>query len=71
MRITAQDLLKLGIIDSIIAEPLGGAHRAREEMINRVGDNIYTQLKRLEILTPAELLAQRRNKFINMGKIVI
>jgi acetyl-CoA carboxylase carboxyl transferase subunit alpha len=71
MRITAQDLLKLGIIDSIIAEPLGGAHRGREEMINRVGENVSNQFARLSLLSPAELLAQRRDKFINMGKIVI
>lgn len=71
MRITAQDLLKLGIIDSIIAEPTGGAHRAREEMINRVGENVSSQFNRLFTLSSAELIAERRTKFLNMGKLTI
>jgi acetyl-CoA carboxylase carboxyl transferase subunit alpha len=68
LRITAQDLLQLGIIDLIIQEPLGGAHRDRDETISRVGEAISEELNEVAALDPGVLLAQRREKFLNMGK---
>ena len=68
LRITAQDLHKLGIIDKIIPEPLGGAHRAREETIARVGQAIGGALGELSGLDGATLLEQRREKYLGMGK---
>lgn len=68
LRITAQELLTLGIIDEIIAEPLGGAHRAADVTIASVGDAISKSLKPLMSLSGDELIRKRREKFLNMGK---
>jgi acetyl-CoA carboxylase carboxyl transferase subunit alpha len=68
LRLTAQDLLKLGIIDQIVPEPIGGAHRKRDEMIVRVGDAIGDALECLARLDRKSLLAERREKYLNMGK---
>ncbi|HEU0117291.1 MAG TPA: acetyl-CoA carboxylase carboxyltransferase subunit alpha [Alphaproteobacteria bacterium] len=68
LRLTAQDLHQLGIIDQIIPEPIGGAHRKREEMIARVGEAISKELSSLSHLDKKALLAQRREKFLDMGK---
>lgn len=68
LRLTAQDLLQLGIIDQIIPEPLGGAHRSREEMIGRVGDAISEALEELSRHDGKTLLANRREKYLAMGK---
>lgn len=68
LRITAQDLHKLGIIDNIIAEPLGGAHRKRDEMIASVGEAITGALEDLSRLDKKSLLAERKEKYLDMGK---
>jgi acetyl-CoA carboxylase carboxyl transferase subunit alpha len=68
LRLTAQDLLTLGIIDEIIQEPLGGAHRQREETIARVAKAIETNLFSVLDLDKKSLLTQRREKYLNMGK---
>ena len=67
MRLTAQDLLKLGVIDRIIPEPLGGAQRARAEAVAAVGAAIAEMLKDLSGKKPAELIRDRRQKFLGMG----
>jgi acetyl-CoA carboxylase carboxyl transferase subunit alpha len=67
MRLTAQDLSQLRVVDQIIAEPLGGAHRAPEETINAVGDALEAALEPLLVLSGAELRHQRRQKFLKMG----
>lgn len=67
LRLTAQDLQKLGIIDKIIAEPLGGAHRKRDDIIARVGDAIAEELEQLLRHDRKTLLAERREKFLSMG----
>ena len=64
MKITAQDLKELEIIDSIIAEPLGGAHRNSSETIKNVGNAIKTSLKQINNLDKIELLNQRKNKYL-------
>lgn len=67
MRITAQDLKKLGIIDDIIAEPVGGAHRGRPETISATGDAVARALNSLSELAPDALRDQRRDKFLAIG----
>jgi acetyl-CoA carboxylase carboxyl transferase subunit alpha len=68
LRLTAKDLLQLGIIDRIIPEPLGGAHRKPEETVARVGEAIAASLRELSGKDRKTLLAERRDKFLNMGK---
>ncbi len=67
MRLTADDLIKLGVIDKIIPEPMGGAHRAKEETIKSVGEAIAAMLGELEGQDGPELVANRRAKFLGMG----
>ncbi|MCX2725096.1 acetyl-CoA carboxylase carboxyltransferase subunit alpha [Roseibium salinum] len=68
LKITAQDLKQLGVIDTIIEEPVGGAHRAREIVIDNAGKAIESAFTELEGLTPEELRKQRRDKFIAIGR---
>jgi acetyl-CoA carboxylase carboxyl transferase subunit alpha len=67
MRLTAQDLHELSVVDQIIPEPLGGAHRAPEEAITAVGDALEQALEPLLVLSGAELRHRRRQKFLGMG----
>ena len=68
LKMTADDLLKLGVIDEIVPEPLGGAHRDRPKMIASLGDAIETALTELGRQDGARLRAERREKYLNMGK---
>ncbi|WP_029058659.1 acetyl-CoA carboxylase carboxyltransferase subunit alpha [Stappia stellulata] len=68
MKITAQDLMQLKVIDEIVEEPLGGAHRAREIVVDRAGKAIDTALARLESMDAAALRAERRKKFLAIGR---
>jgi acetyl-CoA carboxylase carboxyl transferase subunit alpha len=67
LRLTAQELLRLGVIDQIVTEPLGGAHRAPQEAIARVGEAIDEALRPLAALDGDTLRRQRRQKFLAMG----
>jgi len=67
LKLTAQDLLKLGIIDQIVTEPLGGAHRDKAATIDAVGDAIESALAPLLDLDGPALRKQRREKFLAMG----
>ena len=67
LRLTAQDLHKLGVIDRIIAEPMGGAQRDRAATIDSVGACIEDMLAKLGGLGREELIRERRKKFLNMG----
>jgi acetyl-CoA carboxylase carboxyl transferase subunit alpha len=71
MRITAADLLDLKVIDGIVPEPLGGAHRAPEQTIQAVGDTIARALGDMAGLSPAELRRQRREKYLAMGRNLV
>lgn len=71
MKITAQDLKRLGVIDEIIREPLGGAHRDVQMAVNTVGDQIEATLQRLSEMTAADLIAARRAKFLNIGRSLL
>jgi acetyl-CoA carboxylase carboxyl transferase subunit alpha len=68
MKITAQDLLRFGIIDEIVPEPVGGAHRAREAAVQAAGDAIERALASLSALGPAELRDHRAAKFEAIGR---
>jgi acetyl-CoA carboxylase carboxyl transferase subunit alpha len=68
MRITAQDLLKLGVIDRIVTEPPGGAHRDPAEAIARTGHAISAALADLAGLSPTELRDKRAEKFLAIGR---
>jgi acetyl-CoA carboxylase carboxyl transferase subunit alpha len=67
LKLTAQDLLKLGVIDAVIAEPLGGAHRERVPAITAAGDAIEQALRPLAGMDGPNLRQQRREKFLAMG----
>lgn len=67
MKITASDLQALGVIDRIVAEPLGGAHRDPEAAIGALKGAIMEELEGCSSLGPKELLAQRRAKFLAIG----
>ena len=67
MKITAKDLLKLGIIDKIIDEPLGGAHRESIQMISQVKSHLKDTIAELNRLTEVELIQRRRDKFLKIG----
>jgi acetyl-CoA carboxylase carboxyl transferase subunit alpha len=68
MKITAQDLIGLKIIDRIIEEPPGGAHSAREAAIQTVGDAIAEELKALTALSPDAVRQQRAERFYAIGR---
>jgi acetyl-CoA carboxylase carboxyl transferase subunit alpha len=68
MKITAQDLLRFGIIDSIISEPTGGAHRDHQAVIKATGDAIAAALGDLSSLDRAAIQAARTDKFLAMGR---
>jgi acetyl-CoA carboxylase carboxyl transferase subunit alpha len=68
MKVTASDLKKLGVVDRIIYEPRGGAHRDPATAIARLGTAIASELTALETQTPAALRSGRRAKFLAMGR---
>jgi acetyl-CoA carboxylase alpha subunit len=67
LKITAADLLRFEIIDAIVEEPTGGAHRDFEGAAQRLGDAIAAQLEALAALTPAQLREDRYRKFRAIG----
>jgi acetyl-CoA carboxylase carboxyl transferase subunit alpha len=68
LRLTAQDLLRLGVIDDIIPEPLGGAHRGAKMTIAAVGDRLESGLRELLRDSGPQLKQARRQKFLDMGQ---
>jgi acetyl-CoA carboxylase carboxyl transferase subunit alpha len=68
LRLTAQDLKDLGVIDRVIAEPIGGAHRDRAEVMTAVGNAIEDSLDELRGLDGSALRLKRRDKFLEMGQ---
>ena len=69
MKVTAQDLKGLGIIDAIVEEPLGGAHRDPDAAIATLGDALAVALDDLKGLAPDALRRDRREKFLAMGRL--
>ena len=68
MHITAQDLIKTGVVDRIIDEPAGGAHSDPETTVQAVGDAIEEELRALSELTPDQLLKQRADRYYAIGR---
>jgi len=68
LRLTAQDLEKLGVIDRIVPEPVGGAQRDREATLKAVGAAVKAMLKEVSGLDRKALIAERRKKFLGMGQ---
>jgi acetyl-CoA carboxylase carboxyl transferase subunit alpha len=68
LKLTADDLRKLGLVDVVVPEPLGGAHRDAATVITALGDKIETLLTPLLALDGATLRARRRDKFLEMGR---
>jgi acetyl-CoA carboxylase carboxyl transferase subunit alpha len=68
LRLTAEDLKRMKLIDGVIAEPLGGAHRDPAAALATLGDAVQAALTPLLALEPAALKARRRHKFIEMGR---
>ncbi|MDK4714849.1 acetyl-CoA carboxylase carboxyltransferase subunit alpha [Rhizobium sp. CNPSo 4039] len=68
MKITADDLKGLGVIDGIISEPVGGAHRDPNAVISAAGETIATALAELSSRSGEQLRSDRRQKFLNIGR---
>jgi acetyl-CoA carboxylase carboxyl transferase subunit alpha len=69
MRITAQDLKTFGVIDTVVAEPLGGAHRDSATAIDALGTAISAALDELVPLSAGDLRKERQAKFLKMGRL--
>ena len=68
MKLTSKDLLELEIIDEIISEPTGGAHRDKELMLQNVRASISKNLDIYNQMTPQEVFENRKNKFLRIGR---
>jgi acetyl-CoA carboxylase carboxyl transferase subunit alpha len=69
MKITAQDLEGQGVIDDIIAEPVGGAHRDRARAIRVTGEAVAKALAEFDKMSPADIRAQRHERFLSIGRV--
>ena len=67
MRVTAGDLKALGVVDRIVAEPVGGAHRSPDQAVKSLGEAIDQELGSLAAKSPGDLRAERRAKFLAIG----
>jgi acetyl-CoA carboxylase carboxyl transferase subunit alpha len=68
MKITAQDLLRFGVIDGIVPEPIGGAHRIPEQAIATTGDYVENALKDFSGLSRDAVRRARQEKFLTIGR---
>ena len=68
MKLTSRDLLELKIIDGIVKEPVGGAHRNKEEILKNVKNSIIENLNFFENMSRDEILNHRKNKFLSIGR---
>ena len=68
LKLTAQDLFKFDIIDEIVEEPIGGAHRDAKQVIKRVGESIKAALAKMQ--TISDFKAHRNQKFLDFGRVV-
>ena len=68
MKLSAKDLLELNVIDEIIQEPIGGAHRDKDKTLENVKNSIIHNLKTYEQMTSEEIINERKNKFLKIGR---
>jgi acetyl-CoA carboxylase carboxyl transferase subunit alpha len=71
LRFTSKDLLSFGVIDDVIDEPLGGAHRDHHQIASRLKMYLIRSLRELQKLSTADLLAARYAKFRRMGAFLL
>jgi len=71
LKLTAEDLKRLALIDAVIAEPLGGAHRDQAAAMAAVGNAVWNALEPLLAIDGATLKARRREKFLEMGRSAV
>jgi acetyl-CoA carboxylase carboxyl transferase subunit alpha len=69
LKITAQDLLKLQVVDEVIPEPIGGAHRDHEKTMKAVGKAIDNALLEFSTMSADKIKEMRQQKFLNMGSV--
>ncbi len=67
LRLTAEDLIEVGVIDRIVPEPVGGAHREPTTMFDTIRSVLSEEIKKLQQIPAEQLIAQRREKFYAMG----
>ena len=70
LKLTASDLMSVGVIDRVIAEPEGGAHRDPKTMAEELKRALYEELDYLQHFEPDKLVEKRRQKYLNMGHFV-
>jgi acetyl-CoA carboxylase carboxyl transferase subunit alpha len=68
MKLSAKDLLELKVIDEIIPEPLGGAHRDKDQMLDNIRASISKNLNYFKDLSSEEIMNERKNKFLKIGR---
>ena len=68
MKLSAQDLLESGIVDSVIKEPLGGAHRDKKALLGEINKSIRENLRELSELSREDILNHRKQKFLSIGR---
>ena len=68
MRLSAKDLLKLEIIDEIIDEPIGGAHRDKTLILDNLKRSINKNLEYFDNMSKDEIFSERKNKFLKIGR---
>jgi acetyl-CoA carboxylase carboxyl transferase subunit alpha len=68
LRITATDLMELGVIDEIVPEPVGGAHVNHEASARSLQEALVRNLEELRRFRPEKLVRRRREKFLSMGE---
>ena len=68
MKLSAKDLLDLNVIDEIIPEPLGGAHRNKTLMVTNIKNSLKKNLQNYDNLSPEEILNERKNRFLKIGR---
>ena len=68
MKLSAKDLLELQIVDEIVSEPLGGAHRDKDLMLQNVRNSILKNLKYFKTMSKEQIFIERKNKFLKIGR---
>ena len=68
MKLSAKDLLELQIIDEIISEPIGGAHRDKDLILKNLKESILKNLENFRMMSPEEIFNNRKNKFLKIGR---
>ena len=71
LKLTAQNLKEIGVVDYIVSEPLGGAHRDKEKIISDVEQIIFKEIDKFKTMSPKQIKKSRTEKFIEMGTISI